>query len=449
MSPSRETDATAAPAPASAPGSADTGWFDAARFGLFVHFGLYAIPARHEWSMSRERRSAEDYEQYAESFDPDRFDAGLIARTAREAGMRYAVLTTKHHEGFCLFGSELTDYTSVTACGRDLVREFVEAVRAEGLKVGLYHSLIDWHHPDFTIDGIHPLRDRPDREELNAGRDMARYRAHLHGQVRELLTRYGQIDYLFFDFTYPGEDGKGPEDWDAEGLLALVRELQPGCIVNDRLGIPGDLVTPEQYQPAEPVRDDRGEPVRWEACQTTNGSWGYDRDNLEFKSADLLLRMLVDTVAKGGSMLLNIGPDGRGGLRREDTELLSAIGGWMDLHRGVIHGAGPLDPALGIEPPPGTLITQRGDRLHLCVAAWPLGHLHVKGLAGKVRFARLLHDGSEIIHSVIQPGPQGSHTDVDGIGPDVATLSIPITRPDVLLPVIEIRLDVAAEDTEG
>ncbi len=119
--------------------------------------------------------------------------------------------------------------------------------------------------------------------------------------------------------------------------------------------------------------------------------------------------------------------------------------------RGVIHGAGPLDPALGIEPPPGTLITQRGDRLHLCVAAWPLGHLHVKGgLAGKVRFARLLHDCSEINHSVIQPGPQGSHTDVDGIGPDVATLSIPpITRPDVLLPVIEIRLDVAAEDTEG
>lgn len=416
-------------------------WFDAARFGLFVHFGLYSIPARHEWSMTWEQRSDEDYSRYAEVFEPDRFDAPLIARTAREAGMRYAVLTTKHHEGFCLFDSELTDYTSVTACGRDLVREFVEAMREEGLHVGFYHSLIDWHHPDFTIDELHPLRDRDDVAELNATRDFSRYREYLHGQVRELLTDYGPVDYLFFDFTYPGGSGKGPQDWDSEGLLAMVRELQPGCVVNDRLGIPGDLVTPEQYQPAEPMRDTEGELVRWEACQTTNGSWGYDRDNLEFKSPDLLLRMLVDTVATGGNLLLNIGPDGRGGLRRQDTEALAAIGEWMQLHEGSVRGAGPVDPRLSIETPQGTILTQRGERLFIHLTAWPLRHLHVRGLAGKVRFARLLHDGSEVTHTTLDPTEHGSHTTVRGIGTDAVTFTLPIHRPAVLLPVLEVRLD--------
>ncbi|APX34542.1 alpha-L-fucosidase [Brachybacterium sp. P6-10-X1] len=419
-------------------------WFDDARFGLFVHFGLYAIPARHEWIMTRERRSPEDYERYAELFDPDRFDARRIARIAREAGMRYAVLTTKHHEGFCLFDSALSDYTSQHACGRDLVREFVDALREEGVRVGFYHSVIDWHHPDFPIDRLHPLRDREDREELDRGRDIARYREYLHGQVRELLTGYGEVDYLFFDFTYPGGNGKGPEDWDSERLLAMVRELQPGCVVNDRLGIPGDLVTPEQYQPAEPMRDDAGETVRWEACQTTNGSWGYDRDNLEFKSPDLLLRMLVDTVGKGGNMLLNIGPDGRGGLRREDTDSLAEIGEWMQLHEASVHGAGAVDPALGILAPPGTLLTQRGDHLYIHLTSWPMSHLHVRGLAGSVRFARLLNDGSEIAFSTIDPAQKGSHTTVGGISDDTVTFTVPIMRPDVLLPVIEVWLETGA-----
>lgn len=415
-------------------------WFDEARFGLFIHFGLYAIPARHEWVMSREKRSPEDYERYAEHFDPDRFDARRIARLARAAGMRYAVLTTKHHEGFCLYDSALTDYTSMRTSGRDLVREFVDALREEGLHVGFYHSLIDWHHPHFPIDRIHPLRDREDVEELDLGRDISVYREYLHGQVRELLTEYGRIDYLFFDFTYPGEDGKGPQDWGSEELLAMVRELQPTCVVNDRLGIPGDLVTPEQYQPAQPMRDADGAPVRWEACQTTNGSWGYDRDNLDFKSADLLLRMLVDSVGKGGNLLLNIGPDGRGGVRTEDAEALAEIGRWMDLHSASVHGAGPVDEALGLQAPPGTLLTQRGDRLYLHLTAWPMSHLHVRDLAGRVRFARLLHDGSEVAFSTIDPSVTGSHTTVGGIGADAVTFSLPIRRPDVLLPVLEVHL---------
>ena len=305
-------------------------WFDHARFGLFVHFGSYAIPARHEWVMSREQIAPEEYEKYVELFDPDRFDARLIARTAREAGMRYAVLTTKHHEGFCLWDSALTDYSTATSCGRDLVAEFVDALREEGLRVGFYHSLIDWHHPDFTVYHVHPRRDDPDAHALNEGRDMARYREYLHAQVRELLTGYGPVDYVFFDFTFAedkdGWRGKYPEDWEAEKLLALVRELQPQAVVNDRLGIPGDLVTPEQYQPDAPMRDAAGELVVWEACQTLNGSWGYDRDNTSFKDPDLLVRMLVDTMSKGGNLLLNIGPDGRGAIPVRDAGTLAALG---------------------------------------------------------------------------------------------------------------------------
>src|SRR5690625_1597613 len=272
-----------------------TGWFTHDRFGLFVHFGLYSVAARHEWVMTREKIAVEDYQRYAEVFDPDRFDAVALAREAKDAGMRYAVLTAKHHEGFALWDSAASDYNAMRYCGRDLVAEFLEAMRAEGLKVGLYFSVIDWHHEDFTIDYHHPLRDEPDVAERTASRHMDTYRQFLHAQVREVLTGYGRLDYLFYDFTYVADHnqmaGKGPWDWDAEGLLAMTRELQPGIIVNDRLGIPGDLVTPEQYQPSEPMADTHGAPVVWEACQTLNGTWGYDRDNTNVKSPGAVQRL--------------------------------------------------------------------------------------------------------------------------------------------------------------
>lgn len=411
-------------------------WFDEGRFGLFVHFGAYAVPARHEWVMSYEKIAVEDYEKYVAEFDPDRFDAREIARAAKAAGMRYAVLTTKHHDGFCLWDSDLTDYTSQAVFGRDLVREWVDALRAEGLRVGFYHSVIDWHHPDFAIDGHHPQRDL-DRDEANSTRDMAVYRTYLHGQVRELLSRYGTVDYLFFDFTDSTPQGKYPEDWDSAALLATVRELQPDILVNDRLGLPGDVVTPEQYQPESPMTDADGHRIRWEACQTTNGTWGYHRDNLEFKTSDLFLRMLVDSVSKGGNLLLNIGPDGRGGLRREDTDILGDLAAWMELHGASVHGAGPAD---GFEAPWGTYLTRRGDRLYVHLPVWPMKHVHFRGLAGTVRFARLLHDGSEVRHSVIDPEQKAQHMTVGGIGADVVTFTLPIMRPDVLMPVLEIRL---------
>ncbi|SIN71240.1 alpha-L-fucosidase [Agromyces cerinus] len=414
-------------------------WFDTARFGLFVHFGAYSGAARHEWVQTYERLTDAEYLPYVEHFEPDRFDAAAIAATAVATGMGYSVLTTKHHDGFCLWDSDLTDFTTRAVCDRDLVAEHVEASRAAGLKVGLYYSLIDWHHPDFTVDWNHPRRDDPEAHALNEGRSMERYRQYLHGQVRELLTRYGTIDYLFFDFTYPetkeGWEGKGPEDWDAAGLLALCRELQPDMLVNDRLGVPGDFVTPEQYQPTKPLVQG-GEPVVWEACQTTNGSWGYHRDNVDFKSAPLLIRMLADSVSMDGNMLLNVGPDGRGTIPPVDRSLLGEIGEWMDLHHGAIVGAGHA-PFI---PPREGVYTLRGDRLYLHLFSWPLGFVHLPGLAGRVSYARFLHDGSWLRTSETDPDQVANVMRPAGEEAGTLTVSLPVRQPDVAVPVIELTL---------
>ncbi|MGO4486959.1 alpha-L-fucosidase [Microbacterium sp. 2RAF4] len=414
-------------------------WFDRARFGMFVHFGLYSTAARHEWVQNYERLTDEDYRPYFDHFDPDLFDAAALARTAKATGMGYVVLTTKHHDGFCLWDSKLTDFTSVANTGRDLVREYVDALRAEGLKVGLYHSVIDWHHPDFTIDWNHPRRDDENARELNVGRDMAEYRTYLHGQVSELLTEYGDIDYLFFDFTYPEEKdgwaGKGPEDWDAAGLLALCRELQPDMLVNDRLGIPADFVTPEQYQPTAPIVRD-GVPLIWEACQTLNGSWGYHRDNTDQKSATLLVQMLVDSVSMDGNMLLNIGPDGRGAVAARDASTLAEIGEWMRLHRDAVVGAGHA----AFTPPREGVYTRRGNRLYLSLFNWPMGFVHLPELAGKVSYVRLLNDGSWLQTSVSDPDREADLMTPAGEAEGTLTVHLPVRRPEVLVPVVELTL---------
>lgn len=417
-------------------------WFDHGRLGLFIHWGLYSAAARHEWVMSREQINVEDYDRYREHFDPDLYDPHEWAATAKAAGMRYAVLTTKHHDGFCLWDSDLSDWTVAnTPYGKDLVGPWVEAFRAAGLKIGFYHSLIDWHHRDFTIDANHPRRDDQDALEQNATRDMDRYREYLHGQVRELLTRYGTIDYLFYDFSYPdheyrGMPGKGRHDWDSDRLEAMTRELQPNILINDRLDQPqADLVTPEQYQPSEPMTR-QGVPVRWEACQTLNGSWGYDRDNHDYKAPETLIRMLVDGVAKDGNLLLNVGPTARGTFDPRARESLAAIGAWMRLHERAVIGAGPSAHTA----PPDARYTQRGNRLYLHLFAWPLQHVHLPGLAGKIRYAQLLNDASEVQFSEVAPDQQAQNMTPSGQPAGTVTLTLPVQRPDVALPVVEIFL---------
>jgi alpha-L-fucosidase len=310
------------------------------------------------------------------------------------------------------------------------------------LGVGFYHSLLDWHHPEFPLDAIHPEFDESTFETVNAGRDIDAYAQYLHGQVEELLTRYSPVDTMWFDFSYPNHTlgdrplpgRKGRNDWQSERLVELVRRLAPRALINDRLDVPGDFTTPEQYQPIGPVTVD-GRPVVWEACQTLNGSWGYDRDNLDWKSADLLVRLLVDTVAKDGNLLLNVGPNARGELEPRALSTLREIGAWMRLHQRSIYGAGPSVHT----PPPDCRYTQRGNRLYLHVFAWPFQHLHLPGLAGKVRYAQFLHDASEVRVAERHDNNSGHHTLVT-VPSDMATLELPVRRPDVAVPVIELFL---------
>ena len=208
------------------PTPGDTAWFTHDRFGMFIHFGLYAMPARHEWVKNYEEIPEDHYDLYFKHFNPDLYDPKEWARQAKAAGMKYVVMTTKHHEGFCLFDSKYTDYKSTnTLCGKDLIREYVDAFRAEGLHIGFYYSLIDWHHPEFPIDPLHPRRDDPDAYEQSKGRDIKKYAQYMRDQVTELLTNYGKIDILWFDFSYSQNNGtgdkawqkgKGKDDWEAE-----------------------------------------------------------------------------------------------------------------------------------------------------------------------------------------------------------------------------------------
>ncbi|ASK62219.1 alpha-L-fucosidase [Virgibacillus phasianinus] len=415
-------------------------WLIHDRFGLFIHFGLYAPAARHEWFMTHEKIHPDTYRKYFEHFEPDLFDAKEWARTAKKAGMKYFVITTKHHEGFALWDTKLSDYkVTNTPIKRDLLREVIDAFREEGLKVGLYHSLIDWHHPEFTIDGLHPQRDDEDFKLENADRDMNKYLEFMHGQVRELLTDYGQIDYLWFDFSYPHRDwgwskGKGAMDWQSEKLEEMVLELQPNILLNDRFDLNRGVTTPEQYQPNEPV-EENGLPVIWEACQTMNGTWGYQRDNLDWKSADTLLKMLIDTVSKSGNFLLNVGPNGRGEFDYRSIDRLEAISEWMRLHSRSIYGA----THSNYKAPVDCRYTQKGNRLYLHIYSWPFRHIHLEGLAGKVNYAQLLNDASEVYFREFDPEEVITSTETK-IDRKAVVLDLPVQKPNVEVPVVELFL---------
>ena len=425
-------------------GKGDSSWFTHDRFGMFIHWGLYSMPARHEWIRNYEQISNEDYQKYFDQFDPDLFDAREWAAAAKNAGMKYVVFTTKHHEGFCMFDSQYTDYKSTnTKCGRDLLREVVDAFRAEGLKIGLYHSLIDWHHPDFTIDSIHPLRNHPDREALNQGRDMSRYRTYLHNQTREILTNYGDIDIIWFDFSYPKAEynPKGHDEWGSEELVKMIRSIRPSILINNRLDLPGsgDITTPEQNTPEEPVRDENCDPAVWEGCQTFSGSWGYHRDELTWKSEKQCIDMLINHVARSGNLLMNVGPTSRGYLDHRAMERLQGFARWMKYCSRSIYGCG-MAPAEFPEPRDSRYTyNPETRRLYLHLMNWPFKYINAKNLAGKVAYAQFLHDGSEV--KIRENDPNAPHGHMTVSAPDGGiSLMLPVVKPEITVPVIEIIL---------
>jgi alpha-L-fucosidase len=418
----------------------DTAWFTDERFGMFIHWGIYSVLARHEWVKNHERIPDAIYQKYFDHFDPDLYNPAVWAEEAANAGMKYAVITTKHHDGFCLWDTAQTDYKAPnTPAQRDLIRPFVDSFRQKDLRIGFYHSLLDWHHPEFPVDGLHPQRDDLEFRQNNTQRDVRKYADYLHAQTRELLSQYGKIDVLWYDYSYTHLDwgwakGKGKDDWQSEKLLQLVRSLQPGIILNDRLELGGDLVTPEQYQPREWMKVD-GKPVLWEACQTLNGSWGYHRDNMDWKSTDMLIKMLIDTVSKGGNFLLNVGPNARGEFEPKAIERLRGIGQWMRLHKRSIYGCG----ASEFTPPVDCRYTQNGKRLYLHILSWPFRHIHLEDLGGKVEYAQLLNDASEV-HLIEHDPNRKAYLTGMGTTPGAVILDLPIQKPDVAVPVIELFL---------
>jgi len=260
-------------------------WWHQAKFGMFIHWGLYSLIGRHEWAMENEGIPVAEYEKLAKKFNPKPNAARDWAKLAKRAGMKYMVMTTKHHEGFCLFDTKLTDYcASKQACGRDLVAEYVNAAREQGLRIGFYYSLMDWHHPD----GAKCANDESARK---------RFVKYIHGQVRELMTNYGKIDILWYDVNWP----LTPEQWEAAEMNRMVRELQPDIIINNRTGLPEDFSTPEQHVRGEP------EGRAWEACMTMNDSWGYHKADDAWKTPKRILRNLITCARDGGNYLLNIG----------------------------------------------------------------------------------------------------------------------------------------------
>lgn len=416
---------------------ARTDWFTEARFGLFVHYGLYSLAARHEWVRHNEKLSDAAYQRYADHFTADRLDARAWAAAAHAAGMRYAVLTTKHHDGFCLWDSALTDFTAVnTPAGRDLVREYVDACREVGIRVGLYYSLIDWHHPDFPLDGLHPDWDPETAEALNGGRDGAAYVEYLHAQVAELQRMFAP-DLLWFDFSYPGDalvvGGKGADFWRSTELVAAIRRRQPDIVLNDRLDLPAsaDFATPEEVQPNAALDS------LWEACRTVNGSFGYAPGYGDWLDAGQAIRLLIDAVAKNGNLLLNIGPTGRGEFEPRARGLLSEVGDWMQLHQDTVRCAGPS----AIPAPTGCAVTQRGSRIFVhVVGGWPTGHLVLRGLPRPLRYASFVHDAAEVRFFEVDATPLRVPHE-QAAGPAGSTvLTLPLRRPDVAVPVIELEL---------
>ncbi len=412
----------------------NTDWFVKDRFGMFIHWGTYALAARHEWVKSQERSPTAEYMKYFNNFYPDLYDPREWARRAKEAGMKYFVITAKHHEGFCLWDSKHTDYKATnTPWGKDLLTPVVEAFRDEGLKVGFYYSLLDWHHPEYPADIHHPMRDD---EEYRAGdkeRDVSKYAQYMRDQVEELLTQFGKIDIIWFDFSFPGDDGKGHDDWESEKLHALVRDLAPEIIIDNRLDLPGsgDFVTPEQYQPRTQVTDKDGHPQVWEACQTFSGSWGYHRDEQSWKSVKQLLQMLIDGVSKDGNLLLNVGPTGRGAFDRRAKAALAGIGDWMRVNERSIRGCGIAPKNLPC--PQDCRYTYNADtnRLYLHIMSWPFRHIHCADLADKIDYAQFLHDASEVQYKALDDG--------------TVQLNVPDVAPEVEVPVIEICLKTPTE----
>ena len=428
-------------------------WWREARFGMFVHWGLYsglagtweekpvAKKGGMEWLQFRVRADTDTYADAAlPLFKPKPGFAESWAKLAKQAGCQYLVFTTKHHDGFALHDSATTEFDAGSVLNRDLVREIVDACRAEGLRVGFYHSVIDWHHDQYCYlsSGSLPHPGKP-KPYPNGPRDHEKYIDYLHEQVDELISNYGQVDVIWWD--YSKEDFQGDEAWRASDLIVKVRSKQPEVIMNNRLFrtpeagwkvkgmkeyLPqidskyGDFITPEQHVP------EKGLPgIDWETCMTMNTTWGYSRHDSNWKSSQELIHTLIDIASKGGNYLLNIGPLGDGSVPEESVERLEAMGRWMDVNGEAIYGS----TASPIKAPEWGRVTQntKANTIYLHVFDWPnYGKLTVEGVPGSVTKATLLSGDVDIPVLKFETA---------------VVLELPASAPDTIASVVRLQIE--------
>ncbi len=363
-------------------------WWRDAKFGMFIHWGLYSILGREAWAMGDEDIPLEEYEKLGQQFRPPANAARAWALLARESGMRYMVMTAKHHEGFCLFDSKLTGYCAPRlGPGRDLVREYVEAARAENLRVGLYYSLMDWHHPDWRL----AKTDAAARK---------RFVDYTHGQIRELMTNYGKIDILWYDMPVPLD----AEGWRSAEMNAMVSQLQPDILRNNRNLLPGDFSTPEQS--TQPGKND------WEACITINDSWAYLAGDNNWKSAQQLLQYLVECARDGGNYLLDVGPRADGSVPEPAVTRLQTMGSWLRRNGEAVYGTQKC------RFPHGNIgvYTRKGNTLYTIIYFWPGNVMTVGGVRCKVLSARFLASGKPV--QFVQKGSQLIFSGLPDTAPD-------------------------------
>ena len=384
-------------------------WWTDARYGMFVHWGTYSVLGRDEWAQGFEAIPADEYEKLADEFTPRRGAPRAWAKLARDAGMKYMVLTTKHHEGYCLWDTKQTDYNAMNrGPRRDLVAEYVDACREFGLKVGFYYSLMDWHHPDGATSAFDPDARR-------------RFLDFTHGCVRELMSNYGQIDILWYDIPRPFVH---PEGWESLALNQMVRSLQPGILINDRSQLAEDFSTPEGRVEAE------GEGRGWEACMTIdNTSWGYmPSAAIDTHSARSILRMLNTACAGQGNLLLNVGPSPEGDIPAEAVAPLKTVGKWLAKNGDAVYG--PRDRAQWCGSGCGSF-SAKGKKVYFWCRNWASTEIGLGGFTTKLKSARILATGKPIAF--------------DQTGPRILLKDLPTQCPDKFAGVTVIELEFASK----
>jgi len=410
-----------------------TAWWREAKFGMFIHWGIYSVPADStdlrgkkgtgEWYFSNKQMQVKDYEKFATQFNPVKFDARTWVKTAKDAGMKYIVITSKHHDGFDMFGTKLSNYciTKATPFKRDPMKELAAECGRQGIKLCFYHSIMDWHHPDYV-----PRRKWEEVSRPADGANLDRYIDYMKGQLRELLTNYGPVGILWFD---GGWEHNAQELHSAE-VNAMIRSIQPGILINDRNNLPEDYATPEQNIPANALPNGR----LWETCMTVNDTWGYAKNDSNWKSSEDLIRKLIDIASKGGNFLLNVGPTAEGVFPDAINERLAQIGAWMKVNGESIYGT-TQSPFRKL--PFDGRVTTKENTLYLHVFSWPKEELRLSDLETPIVGARALEGNEKLTAKSEQSGD---------------TKVVAISRPKKLNPistVIELRLAGPPKVAEG